>query len=412
MAYKINFEFLDNDAIENAITCLNYEMDKVIFFGEEELINQKRESLRKFLPECCNVGKRAGLSPEEAVTFVAVSDNSLEDVIKDMHDVITSEEKKGNQLFFDITGGEGMTLLAFGILAKELGKPMHLYDVETGKLKEFFADGVQNISVAGKKHSPKWDLDVFVKMQGGEIDEKRSKAHKTHHTKDEIKDLENLWNVCKKYRRYWTGFSSLLAFFKAEGKSLIYTGSIESIRAKLDSEHFGQRKVDKEWIVEREAMPLFKEMLKACKEEGLLTRLEEKTNKGNTKTLSYTYKSEFMFSCLTEAGNALEQHVYLKEMAKNPIDCRMGIHINWENGKTSPVINEVDVFVLQGYVPVFISCKAGKSDKLSNDDLYELETIAQRFGGKYAKKVFSIINEWYDTQKERAADMGIEVRVE
>lgn len=41
----INFEFLDNDAIENVITSLHYKMDKVIFFADEESIakNKKKQ---------------------------------------------------------------------------------------------------------------------------------------------------------------------------------------------------------------------------------------------------------------------------------------------------------------------------------------------------------------------------------
>lgn len=42
--------------------------------------------------------------------------------------------------------------------------------------------------------------------------------------------------------------------------------------------------------------------------------------------------------------------------------------------------------------------------------LYELETVASRFGGKYAKKVLVTANELGDAYMERAKEMGIEVR--
>ena len=42
--------------------------------------------------------------------------------------------------------------------------------------------------------------------------------------------------------------------------------------------------------------------------------------------------------------------------------------------------------------------------------LYELDTVAKRFGGKYAKKVLVSANEIGPVYKERAAEMGIEVR--
>ena len=35
-----NFEFFDEEAIENVITCLHFKMDRVIFFGEKELLKE------------------------------------------------------------------------------------------------------------------------------------------------------------------------------------------------------------------------------------------------------------------------------------------------------------------------------------------------------------------------------------
>ena len=42
--------------------------------------------------------------------------------------------------------------------------------------------------------------------------------------------------------------------------------------------------------------------------------------------------------------------------------------------------------------------------------LYELETVAERFGGKYAKKVLVSVQPLSRTYAERAKEMDIEVR--
>jgi len=42
--------------------------------------------------------------------------------------------------------------------------------------------------------------------------------------------------------------------------------------------------------------------------------------------------------------------------------------------------------------------------------LYELETVARRFGGKYAKKVLVTAMALGDAHMARAEEMGIEVR--
>ena len=41
--------------------------------------------------------------------------------------------------------------------------------------------------------------------------------------------------------------------------------------------------------------------------------------------------------------------------------------------------NEIDVMLMRGVVPVFVSCKNGA---VKMDELYKLDTVAQRFGGR------------------------------
>ena len=75
------------------------------------------------------------------------------------------------------------------------------------------------------------------------------------------------------------------------------------------------------------------------------------------------------------------------------------------------VSNEVDVMMMKGAVPVFVSCKNGNMDP---NELYKLETVAQRFGGKYARKVLiaPMVDELGEKGayiRARAADMDIRV---
>mgnify|MGYP003296712953 CR=1 FL=1 len=71
------------------------------------------------------------------------------------------------------------------------------------------------------------------------------------------------------------------------------------------------------------------------------------------------------------------------------------------------------VNILKGNVPTFMSCKSGKMDsKQVLHALYELDTIAKRFGGIYAKKVLVTTRSFSDVYMERAAEMEIEVRIQ
>ena len=69
------------------------------------------------------------------------------------------------------------------------------------------------------------------------------------------------------------------------------------------------------------------------------------------------------------------------------MNVKVGVVIDWDMFDGAAVcrtINEIDVMAMRGTVPVFVSCKNGRFDA---NELYKLNTVAERFGGKYAKKV-------------------------
>ena len=92
-------------------------------------------------------------------------------------------------------------------------------------------------------------------------------------------------------------------------------------------------------------------------------------------------------------------------------DCRIGVHIDWDGvihqSRGDDVLNEIDVLSLYKNIPVFISCKNGHVDQHA---LYELETVANRFGGKYAKKILVVTKPLSHSHLLRAAEMEIEVK--
>ena len=97
--------------------------------------------------------------------------------------------------------------------------------------------------------------------------------------------------------------------------------------------------------------------------------------------------------------------------------CLMSVNIDWDgvlhNKGVDQVIdtkNEIDVLLVHGLVPVFVSCKNGDVD---DEELYKFNTVAERFGGKYVKKLLVATN--FATKPnstpnavlQRAEDMGI-----
>ena len=51
----VNIEFLDNEPIENVISSLHFKIDKTIFFGFADVIEEKKEVTKNFLKKYCGV---------------------------------------------------------------------------------------------------------------------------------------------------------------------------------------------------------------------------------------------------------------------------------------------------------------------------------------------------------------------
>jgi hypothetical protein len=88
--------------------------------------------------------------------------------------------------------------------------------------------------------------------------------------------------------------------------------------------------------------------------------------------------------------------------------------IDWDGvehkNKGIDVLNEIDVLCIDGNIPTFISCKGGRMDDgQALDPMYELLTVAKRFGGKYAKKVLAVVHPLKDVYMSRAQEMEIEI---
>lgn len=123
-----------------------------------------------------------------------------------------------------------------------------------------------------------------------------------------------------------------------------------------------------------------------------------------------------MLSALSKAGTVLELYTLFcilsaKKETGEPLvtSAVSGAVIDWENphAKLDDVKNEIDVLATYGTIPVYISCKNGCVD---SGELYKLNTVAERFGGKYAKKI--LVMTYYnvhDSFVQRARAMNIKL---
>ena len=387
----VNIEFLDTEPIENVITALHHKIEKTIFIGYEDVRKEYGAQTESFLKNCCGV---------KDVKFKDVSKTSLQDVLKKLREVVKEEVDTGNKVFFDITGGEGLILVAFGMLAQEFSLPIHLYDVVSDTLLEMNPQDADAISTYGndlQKEKVKLDLATFIRMQGAVISAKKVQGEFDTSAYGFKQKIEALWDVLCDYKDKWNFYAEVLGNnFKTDD---LYADAV------IDS----NRVYD---------LNRFEDYLYAIAETKAISKLRitdlNAENGVERKSISFYYDSDEMKRCLIKGGNTLELHTYYK-MEKESFDCRQSVMIDWdgvEHGALGvDVLNEIDVLCIEGNVPTFISCKGGRMDDgQALEPMYELLTVANRFGGKYAKKVLAIIHPLKQVYLDRAQEMGIEVR--
>ncbi|MBR6615691.1 MAG: DUF1887 family protein [Lachnospiraceae bacterium] len=380
----VNIEFFDEEPIENVITNLNFEVDKTIFFGYEEIMKPHKKTVERFLKKVCGV---------QAVEFYSVDRFDLMAIMKAIANVVRREQESGNMVYFDLTGGESLLLVAFGILSQEFSAPMFMFDVRTRELIEFCCSG-NSIGGVAKPRPIELNLDQFVSLYNGTINYRQRKMFKEM-SLDGATDIENMWKLSREHGDKWVHYSSVLRKF-APDASLMVDVERDVFQSEFHRHHRAGNIKD------------FHKFMHGCSHLGFV-----KLYAAGKNGYRFRYKNAAIKQLLWDSGSILEMYTFLQETRKEGItDCRVGVHIDWDGvinqDGNQDVLNEIDVMSIQNNLPTFISCKIGSVDQMA---LYELETVANRFGGKYARKVLATAQPLSQGHMRRAEEMGIEVKV-
>ena len=378
------FEFLNNEALDNMITCLNYRFDRVVYFGLADVIKKERKSTERFLKEYCDV---------KETEFVALPADDLKGMLETMQNSIVREIEGNNELYFDITGGESLILVAFGILSERYDTPMHKFDIVHNKCIELQSGSNRHITKDVPARRVELTIDRYIEMRGGIVNYNRQKDYKDLRNAGSIDHIGKIWAIAKKHAESWNHFSEFFRNnirpdddLRVSAKSSVIDAALKKASWKLAKNSEFQR--------------IFNEMVKA----GLITDYSRAND-----SYSFRLKNRFVKDCLWDGGSILELHMFQQLRAQSD-DCAVGIHLDWDGtiheSARDDVVNEIDVLCIKGNIPTFISCKTGAIGK---EALYELDTVAKRFGGKYARKMLAVTQELPDVDKLRAEEMNIDV---
>ena len=264
----VNVEFLVSEPIENVITSLNFKVDKTIFFGYSEVIEAEKRRTERFLKKYCDV---------DEVFFYPVSHTDFEAVQKVLRKRIEQEKEDGNQVFFDITGGEPLVLAALWLLSGELGAPMHLFDIERDELIELNTTAAASISKCALRRKVELNLDKYIEMQGGVINYRLNKALNSANNKDFDELMPRLWKVSDGNSGIWNSFSDLLKRYS----NTEYGLTVELGGKALEDYFKSNKRLD--------SARKLKALLDQCAAEGLL---EQVSYEG--KDLFFRYKNAFV----------------------------------------------------------------------------------------------------------------------
>ncbi|MBR2043035.1 MAG: DUF1887 family protein [Clostridia bacterium] len=390
-------EFCDRAPIENVISTLTTAPDKIIFVGEGKAAKRFFNAHKAYIED-----KKLGIT----IDFKSIKKNDLSSIVETLSDIVEKEDS----CVFDLTGGEDLALVAMGIVYEKYShKDIQLqrFIIENGVVTD--CDNDQRVIYSG---APLLSVDDHILIHGGAVRYKKDEMVKTVRwelTDDFVKTVKFLWEIARKDPQKWNNQSAVLAYlnnYASDNEPLSISVDLAEVEAKFEG--FTTKYVD------------VKPLLKLLFENDVIS---EYSHKGSV--ISFSYKDGLTAKCIKTAGAMLELKVLvtaaeLKDENGKPYynDALSGVFIDWDGAfhgardEKADTENEIDVVLMKGLVPVFISCKNGKFEE---EELYKLDAVASRFGGKYVKKVLiatdlgSLSDKTKEALSQRAVDMDISI---
>ncbi len=354
-------EFFDRIPVENIISSLALKPDKVVFVSPDS-----RKVIRA-VPIYQKILEGRGIYLEMRVK--SVMKNDLEGITEALYGIISDDDE---EYVIDISGGDESALVAFGIVLGNTDKKIAAFRINAISRRGVWfdmrmaADGKRKIerTIIDFSESSQVYLTVHenVLLHGGKI----YGESVTFGRDDPVcEDIDKLWQICRRSCGEWN--SKINRLSAAVGS---YSG--EQGTYSLSEDDVGRKDgVDRA-------------LWQSFVDDGFVTVDANRSGRG---LLVFTYKNKPVQDCLTQAGSLFEYYTYKTALACErdgvPVfdSATTGIILGW-NEDVDTTRNEIDVMLMCGVIPVFISCKNGD---VKTDELYKLATVAEKFGSSYAR---------------------------
>lgn len=361
-------ELFDKTPVENIITTLAFKPDRVVYVGSDQKRIYREVELYK------QVLSGRGIKTEMKVC--GVPKNNLDGIVRSLYEIISDPEE---DYIVDFSGGDESSLVAVGMIlgdAKLTANRIYAFRINAISRRGVLFEAVYDDD--GERHIERETYDFSQKTQVYLTAEENITIHggrvfgrglKISRGDDVCRDIDAMWEMSRKNPVEWNAeintFSAEASEYAEGGLYVIPRDSIGSGRERVKSEI---------WYT--------------SVKEGLII-IDEK--KSTASSVVFRYKNRIVAECLSKSGSVLEYYTYKTaleaEKDGEPLfdDAEIGIIIGWDNDPDG-TRNEIDVMLMRGMMPIFISCKNGD---IKSDELYKLETVAKQFGGDYSEKALA-----------------------
>lgn len=359
-------EFFDKTCIENMLSAMLCKPDRVVYLGHsKKVIDKSLDAYREVLAS-------RGLNVQ--LYSRSMNRNNLQRIVDDLSEFVEQDE----HCVLNLDGGEDLYLVAAGMVAQKYPDrlSLHRFNIRNNTILDCDADGNDQL-----EEPIRISVEENIRIYGGRVlteAQHPDGMYPWDFNETFRQDLMKLWKICCAYKTDWNNTVSTL-------------GCIAKWLPHEDPRGFRAVRSQAEPVLRanREQYHIALPVLKALEDAKLIFWLT-----ANDSEVEFLFKSEQVKRALSKAGQVLELMVTMaaldaQEEDGTPVynDVCCGVYIDWDGvtgpGATTEVSNEVDVLLMKGAVPVFVSCKNGNVER---EELFMLETVANHFGGKYARK--------------------------
>ncbi len=381
-------ELYDNDALENVISLEKGGYDGVALFyfrGHEPSVRRRNIIMQV-------VSERFGTEP----VFVEVSEKGVDEAAEAIGSYIG--KLAGRSFTIDLTGGDAVFIAAAGKIAAlnsqkdgEAAADIELCrtDAFTGGIDILTGpdpagggnNGSRQGGRIGERNGFRLTFSDVIKLNGGSVIGKWPE----NFDRLGIRQYEiiRMWNAIKDIPADWNRFCSISY---ANNPGFDDNGFIVR-RFSRSGE-----KVTAERVMSR------------LRKRGIVSRYEI----GTDRVRYCLHESAKTAELYVAAGTALEMYTALAASGTGLFrECYTKVVLDYDgivSGRDADPTNEIDVTMMYGAIPVFVSCKNTEPTK---EYMYEINTMASHFGGKYAVPALVSSRPAMEPVRERAREMNL-----